>query len=110
MGADPAVAATVAGHLLRANLSGHDSHGLLRIPQYVADADRGDLVPSALAEVILEKGAVGIVDAGRGFGHSATALAMEWAIGRSRQHGIAAAAIRRAHHIGRLGEYAEQAA
>ena len=110
MGADPAVAATVAGHLLRANLSGHDSHGLLRIPQYVAEADRGDLVPSAVAELGLVKGGVGMVDAGRGFGHSATTLAMEWAAERCLQQGIAAASVRRANHIGRLGEYAELAA
>jgi len=110
MGAGDDVAATVAGHLLRANLYGHDSHGLLRIPQYVAEADSGSLVPGAVAEVVLEKGGVGVIDAGRGFGHSATALAMRWAAGRSREQGIAAAAIRRANHIGRLGEYAELAA
>ena len=110
MGASETVAAVVAGHLLRANLSGHDSHGLLRIPQYVDEADRGDLVPSAEAVVVEDKGGVGIVDSGRGFGHSATALAMEWVADRCRQHGIACAAVRRANHIGRLGEYAELAA
>jgi len=110
MGASEPVAATVAGHLVRANLSGHDSHGVLRIPQYVEDADRGALVPSATAALVSESGAVGIVDAGRGFGHSATALAMEWAAERATQFGIAAAAVRRANHIGRLGEYAELAA
>lgn len=110
MGADPGVAATVAGHLLRANLSGHDSHGLLRIPQYVGESDRGDLVPSAVAELVLEKGGVGVVDARHGFGHSATALAMDWAAGRCLEYGIAAASIRHSNHIGRLGEYAELAA
>jgi len=110
MGASQPVATVVASHLVRANLSGHDSHGMLRIPQYVAEADRGALLPSATAAVVSESGAVGMVDAGRGFGHSATALAMEWAAGRARQFGIAAAAVRRANHIGRLGEYAELAA
>ena len=110
MGASEQVAGTVAGHLVRANLSGHDSHGLIRIAQYVAEADRGELVPSAVATVVREKGAVATVDAGRGFGHSATALAIEWAAGRAGQFGIAAAAVRRANHIGRLGEYAELAA
>ena len=110
MGASEPIAATVAGHLVRANLSGHDSHGMLRIPQYVAEADRGDLIPSAEAAVAMEKGAVGMIDAGHGFGHSATAFAMEWAAERAQQFGIAAAAIRRANHIGRLGEYAELAA
>ena len=110
MGASGPVAATVARHLVRANLSGHDSHGMLRIPQYVAEADRGDLIPSAEAVVAMEKGAVGIIDAGHGFGHSASAFAMDWAAQRALQFGIAGAAIRRANHIGRLGEYAEMAA
>jgi uncharacterized oxidoreductase len=110
MGASEPVAGTVAGHLVRANLSGHDSHGVLRIPQYVAEADRGDLIPSATASVARESGAVGLVDAGHGFGHSATAMAMEWVAERALQFGIAAAAVRRSNHIGRLGEYAELAA
>jgi len=110
MGAAPTIAATVAGHLVRANLSGHDSHGVLRIPQYVAEADRGELVPSAVAELLFEKGGVAMIDAGRGFGHSATAQAMGWAVERSLQQGIAACSVRRANHIGRLGEYAELAA
>ena len=110
MGASQPVAATVAGHLIGANLSGHDSHGLIRIAQYVAEADRGELVPAAVATVVREKGAVATVDAGHGFGHSATTLAVEWAAGRAVQFGIAAAAVRHANHIGRLGEYAELAA
>jgi LDH2 family malate/lactate/ureidoglycolate dehydrogenase len=110
MGASQAVAATVAGHLVRANLSGHDSHGLIRIAQYVAEADRGELVPSATAAVVLDRGAVATIDAGHGFGHSATALAVEWAAERAVRFGVAAAAVRRANHIGRLGEYAELAA
>jgi uncharacterized oxidoreductase len=110
MGASGPVAATVARHLVGANLTGHDSHGMLRIPQYVAEADRGSLIPSAKAAVTMEKGAVGMIDAGHGFGHSATALAMEWAAERALRFGIAAAAIRRTNHIGRLGEYAELAA
>jgi uncharacterized oxidoreductase len=106
-GASDAVAATVAGHLVRANLSGHDSHGVLRIPAYANEFAAGDLVPAAEAALILDRGAVGMVDAGRGFGHAAAAMAMEWAAERARQHGVAAAAVRRANHIGRLGEYAE---
>jgi len=109
-GAPTDIAEHVADHLVASNLAGHDSHGVLRIPQYVAEADRGDLVPGARAELVSEKGAIGIVDAGRGFGHSATALAMSWAAERALELGIAAAAVRRANHLGRLGEYAELAA
>ena len=110
MGAGPDIAATVAGHLVRANLSGHDSHGVLRIPQYIAEADRGSLLPAARPELVSDRGAIGILDAHRGFGHSAAAMAMEWASERALEVGIAAVAIQRANHLGRIGEYAEIAA
>lgn len=110
MGAVPTVAATVAGHLVGANLAGHDSHGVLRIPQYVREADAGTLLPGVEPVLLRQRGALGIVEAGRGFGHSATALAMEWAAARTAEHGIAACAVRHANHLGRLGEYAEIAA
>jgi LDH2 family malate/lactate/ureidoglycolate dehydrogenase len=110
MGADAEVAAEVARHLVRANLSGHDSHGVLRIAQYVADADRGDLVPAARPAVAQEGAVAAVIDAGLGFGHFSTAFAMEWAMARARRHGVAMAAVRRSTHIGRLGEYTERTA
>src|SRR5437588_48686 len=45
MGAGADIADELASHLVRANLSGHDSHGVLRLPQYVQQADNGGLVP-----------------------------------------------------------------
>jgi uncharacterized oxidoreductase len=108
-GAPADVAATVAGHLVGANLAGHDSHGVIRIAQYAAEQEAGTLVPSARAEVIREREAIAIVDAGRGFGHHATAVAMAWCVKRCQETGIAAATVRRTNHIGRLGEYVEMA-
>ena len=110
MGADAAAAREVARHLVRSNLSGHDSHGVLRIPQYVADADRGDLHPGAQPRLEPRSEVAALVDAGRCFGHVSTMLAMRWAIERARRHGLAVVAVRRTTHIGRLGEYTEAAA
>lgn len=110
LGAPPEIAATVGRHLVGANLAGHDSHGVLRIPQYAGEVERGELHPAATPVVEKEKGAVAVIDARSGFGHSATAFAMGWAADRSARLGIAAAAIRHTNHIGRLGEYAELAA
>ncbi len=109
MGAAAEVAEEVARHLVRANLSGHDSHGVIRLPQYVAQADSGVLVPSARPTVLHESGAVALIDAGRGFGHFSTRFALDWAMIRARQQGIAAAGVRHSSHIGRLGEYTERA-
>lgn len=110
LGAPPEIAATVGRHLVGANLAGHDSHGVLRIPQYAGEAERGELAPAATPVVMKESGAVAIIDARSGFGHSATAFAMGWAADRAAELGIAGAAIRHTNHIGRLGEYAELAA
>jgi uncharacterized oxidoreductase len=110
MGADTEVAEEVARHLVSANLCGHDSHGMLRWPQYVAELDRGELNPSARAQVLYETGVTALFDAHRGFGHHSTMTATSWALSHSREHGIGAAAVRHSMHIGRLGEYTERLA
>ncbi len=110
MGAAAEVASEVARHLVRANLSGHDSHGVLRLAQYVAEMDHGDLKPGARPVLLRESGASALVDAGRGFGQFSTMVALEWGLERARKHGVAAAAVRHSMHIGRLGEYGERAA
>ncbi|HLZ07161.1 MAG TPA: Ldh family oxidoreductase, partial [Chloroflexota bacterium] len=110
MGADDDIALVVARHLVRSNLSGHDSHGVIRIPWYVAETDAGSLAPSARPIVHRDRGVTALIDAQDGFGHFSTAFALEWAVERAIQHGIAAAAIRHSTHIGRVGEYTERAA
>ena len=110
MRADDDVAAEVARHLVRANLSGHDSHGVIRVPKYVAQADRGELLPAARPAIVHETHVTGLIDGHRGFGHFATAFALDWALTRARHQGLAAAAIRHCTHIGRVGEYTERAA
>ncbi len=109
VGADDDVAGEVARHLVRSNLSGHDSHGVIRIPQYMRQIDSGVYVPSARPEVVRENSVAALIDAHRGFGQFSTAFAMDWAMRRARQVGMAAAAVRHSTHIGRLGEYTERA-
>lgn len=110
VGTDQAAADEVAHHLVRANLSGHDSHGVLRMPWYVTQIDNGQLDPAAQPQVVREFGATALFDAGRAFGQYSTIVALDWAIGAARQHGVAVASIRHSMHIGRLGEYPERAA
>jgi len=100
MGADHDVGVEVACHLVRANLSGHDSHGVIRVAHYLAQADRGELIPSARPTIAHETEATGLIDGHRGFGHFATAFALDWALNKAQQRGLAAAAIRHCTHIG----------
>lgn len=109
LGADDDVAAEVARHLVRANLSGHDSHGMQRLPQYAAQVKNGNLLPGARPVVLRESAVTAVIDARRGFGHFSTVFALSWAMERAREHGLAAAAVRHSTHIGRLGEYSERA-
>lgn len=109
-GAEPDVAAEVALHLVRSNLSGHDSHGVIRVAQYVGQIGKGEIVPSARPIVLRETPATALIDARRTFGHYSTAFALEWTMAHARQTGVAVAAVRHSSHIGRLGEYTERAA
>jgi uncharacterized oxidoreductase len=110
MGAEPDIANEVASHLVRANLSGHDSHGVIRIPAYLEQADSGTLHPAARPTIARETEVAAVVDAHRGFGQYSTLFALDWALGRAQRHGLAAVAVRHSTHIGRLGEYTERAA
>jgi uncharacterized oxidoreductase len=110
MGAPVDIATEVARHLVGANLAGHDSHGVIRLSSYKAQADAGLLRPDARPELIRENGVCATVDAGRGFGHFATMTAMNWCLESAPGTGIAATAVRHSTHIGRLGTYVERAA
>lgn len=110
VGADHDVAAEVAHHLVRANLSGHDSHGVIRVAKYIAQFDRGELTPAARPTIARKNEVTALIDGHRGFGHFATAFALDWALGKAHERGLAAASIRHCTHIGRVGEYSERAA
>lgn len=103
------IAAEVSGHLVRANLAGHDSHGVQRLPQYIDAALRGALDVQARPEIVEQRGACAVFDAHRAFGHYAAKVAINWALDNAPHQGLASAAISRSGHIGRLGEYAETA-
>ena len=108
MRTDQDVAEEVARHLIRANLSGHDSHGIMRIAQYVAQADRDELVPTGRPQIFHETPTALVVDAQRGFGHFAAAFALDRVGEKAREYGVATAAIRQSTHVGRLGEFTER--
>ncbi len=110
MGSDEAEAAQVADHLVRANLAGHDSHGVGMLPTYVRLLHEGLLIPNQTAETVLDAGALLTIDARRGVGQRMAADAVKRAIARAQQLGACVLAFRNASHIGRIGTYAELAA
>ena len=110
MGSDEGETKEVADHLLRANLTGHDSHGVGMLPAYVRLLQDGLVVPNQVAETVLDAGALLVIDARRGFGQRMAADAVRRAIGRTKELGACVLALRNASHIGRVGTYAELAA
>ncbi|PRX96153.1 Ldh family oxidoreductase [Allonocardiopsis opalescens] len=106
-GASPADAELVAAALVEANLIGHDSHGVRRLPPYVAAVRRGEVDPRAVPEVLSRHGATVTIAGNRAFGQVAAAMAVRELADAAARHGVAVAVIRDCTHIGRLGEYVE---
>ncbi|MBA3451395.1 MAG: Ldh family oxidoreductase [Chloroflexia bacterium] len=109
-GTPTATAEIVADSLISANLAGHDSHGVLRLPSYLASASQGQVQPDAVATLVSESGATAIVDGAHGWGQPAMWLATHAAIDRAREHGLGAAVVHRCYHIGRVAPYVEAVA
>jgi uncharacterized oxidoreductase len=103
-------AGKVAARLVDANLTGHDSHGVIRIAQYLDEVRKGTLVPNRQALLVRETDVVAVFDGQFGYGQIVGEQAVSAAIDKARRHGIALAALRRAGHLGRLGDWAELAA
>ncbi len=110
MGSEASEADQVADHLVRANLAGHDSHGVGMLPTYVRLLHAGLLVPNQTADTVLDAGALLVIDARRGFGQRIANDAVRAAVARARELGACVLAFRNASHIGRIGTYAELAA
>jgi uncharacterized oxidoreductase len=109
-GSSPREAELVADHLVMANLSGHDSHGVGMIPRYVASLADDQLQLNTHAEIVRDAGAVLTVEGHKGFGQVVAFEAMAFGIERAKKLGICAVGLRGAHHIGRIGHWAEQCA
>ena len=107
IGTDPDSARIVADSLVDANLAGHDSHGVLRLPAYLNGARQGHMSPTSTPQLLSVSGATAIVDAADGWGQPAMWLATRVAIDRAREHGLGAAVVNRCYHIGRVAPYVE---
>jgi len=108
-GSEGAEAEMVAAHLVDANLAGHDSHGVGMVPKYIEDLTAGRLEPNVRPTLVTDDGAILIFDANLGYGRPAAEQAMAMGLERCRQTGVVLMALRRSHHLGRIGAYGEQA-
>jgi uncharacterized oxidoreductase len=103
-------AAIVAESLVGANLRGHDSHGVMRVLQYVEFVERGDIRLGVDLRVVQETPALLVCDGQWGLGQVQAHRLLDMLFPKARAIGVAVGAARDCGHIGRLGEYAERTA
>ncbi len=99
-GATPATAACTAAALVAADAQGLAGHGVSRVPQYAAHLRNGRADGNAVPRVIATRGGAALVDAGCGLAYPACALAVEEAIRRAREFGVAFVGVANSHHSG----------
>ncbi|HXP97263.1 MAG TPA: malate/lactate/ureidoglycolate dehydrogenase [Telmatospirillum sp.] len=100
----------VAANLVEANLQGHDSHGVGMIPQYVASINYGGLKPNTSAKLVADHNAILVFDGQCGYGQVVTRQVMDAGIARAQTTGVCVTSLKYAHHLGRVGAWAEQCA
>ncbi len=105
-----AMAAQLTAWLVSANRSGHPSHGLQRVPEYVRQIREGVMDPAARPRVLCETDTTVVLHGQRGPGHFAAEALTRALAAKCRTSQIAMGGIVHGTHIGRLGEWAELAA
>ena len=103
-------AKTIAERLCGSNLKGHDSHGIVRVPRYVLWMEWGWVFPNIRPELIVDSGALALIDAKQGFGQVAGEFAVDEGIKRAKTHGVSVVGLKNSGHLGRIGDWSERAA
>lgn len=109
-GCSAAESERIARYLVAANLTGHDSHGVIRVPRYVGMLAKDEVRPDVTAEIVTDTPAFALVDGGYGFGQTVGPQAVRLGIDKALAGGVAVVGLRHAGHLGRIGEWAEMAA
>ena len=110
LGCSAAESARIATRLSGANLRGHDSHGVIRVPRYANWLKDGAQIADVTVEVKLENDVLTVIDGKFGFGQTVGEQAVDIGIAKARKHGVAITALQNSGHLGRIGDWAERAA
>ena len=107
VGSHETEAEVVAQRLVNSNLSGHDSHGVIRIPTYIKWIQEGKTLLNQTLDIETDNGSMVVVDGKFGLGQSIGKQAMELGIERAAEHGVAVIALKDSAHLGRIGDWPE---
>ncbi len=109
-GCSAAEGGRIARYLINANLAGHDSHGVIRVPRYLDMLKAGQLVADQTIEILIDSPVMAVIDGRLGFGQTIGPQAVELGMAKAARNGVAVIALRNSGHLGRIGEWAEMAA
>ncbi len=96
--------------LVAAELWGHSSHGMLRLPWYVERLRSGVMKAVTQSETIIDNGALAVIDGHDGIGQVLTAQAIRMGIERARHHGVSAIGVRNSNHFGTAAYFTRMSA
>jgi uncharacterized oxidoreductase len=99
-----------AESLVLSNLLGYDSHGVVRVSEYLHDLKKGELVTAVTLDVFRDAPASMIADARRGLGQVQMPRFLNRLVAKAKEHGVVSGALRNCGHIGRVGEWADNIA
>lgn len=109
-GSAPGEALEISEHLVEANLSGHDSHGVGMTPAYMLHLNMGAVVPNRAPKLVADLGALMVFDGDSGYGQPVANAAMDMAGARALETGVVVSSLRNVQHVGRIGAYGERLA
>jgi uncharacterized oxidoreductase len=109
-GCSRAEAGRIAHYLVGANLAGHDSHGVARIPRYLQALREGLVLADQTVEVLVDTPVIAVVDGKYGFGQTVTPQAVQIGIDKCKRMGLSAVGLKNSGHVGRVGDWADMAA
>lgn len=100
----------VLDSLVQADLWGHQSHGVLRLPWYAARLKSGAMTACTEPEVLVDGGALLLLDGRAGVGQVLADTARREAVTRAREHGVGVVGVRNSNHFGTAMYYTRRAA
>lgn len=95
----------IEAYFVQVGLFGNDTHGLMQVPTYVRDVQRGKICATASIEIVRDSGVTAVLEGNNGIGVVTATLAMELAISKSKSHGVGIVAVRGGNHFGAAGYY-----
>lgn len=103
-------AKVIADNLVDANIMGVDSHGVTRLADYLARLEEGKIKLTTDITIEKETNATALFNANNGWGHYAGKVAMDYAIKKAKEHGVAFVGVKNSNHYGTASYFTRMAA